>query len=102
MNGEKSVPPGSVEGLASTSPLGQTPDGPGSVRTGVVGYVKATAALMELPLDDERAERVAGHLLLSAALAKALEAYPLPPEVEPAEVYCPAPFTSSGGGLRWP
>ena len=67
----------------------------------VLGYVKATAALLDLPLDDARAERVAAHLAVSAALADALEAYPLPPEVEPAEVYCPAPF-STGGGRRWP
>ena len=67
----------------------------------VLGYVKATATLLHVPLDDARAERVAAHLAISAALADALEAYPLPPEVEPAEVYCPAPF-STGGGRRWP
>jgi hypothetical protein len=70
--------------------------------TDVLAYVKATAAVLELPLDDARAERVAGHLTLSAALAKALEAYPLSPEVEPAEVYCPAPFSPAGDGLHWP
>jgi len=68
----------------------------------VLAYVKATAAMLELPLDDARAERVAGHLTLSAALAKALDAYPLAPDIEPAEVYCPAPFVSGGDGLRWP
>lgn len=68
----------------------------------MLAYVKATAASLDLPLDDARAERVAGHLAISAALANALESYPLPPEVEPAEVYCPAPFTSGGDGLRWP
>ena len=65
-------------------------------------YVKATAVALALPLDEERASRVAGHLALSAALADALQAYPLPAEVEPAEVYCPAPFAASGGGMRWP
>jgi hypothetical protein len=34
---------------------------------------------LALPLDDARAERVAGHLVLSAAFAQALEAYPLRP-----------------------
>ena len=68
----------------------------------VLGFVKATAALLDVPLDDARAERVAGHLATSAALADALEAYPLPPEAEPAEVYCPAPFSTDGGGRRWP
>ena len=52
----------------------------------MLAYVKATAALLELPLDDARAERVAGHLALSASLAQALQAYPLAPEAEPAEV----------------
>jgi hypothetical protein len=70
--------------------------------TDVLAYVKATAALLDLPLDAARAERVAGHLTLSAALAQALEAYPLAPDVEPAEVYCPAPFSSSADGLHWP
>ncbi len=68
----------------------------------VLAYVKATAALLDLPLDDARAERVAGHLALSAELARALQAYPLPPEAEPAEVFCPAPFGSGRGGPRWP
>lgn len=91
---ENPVRPEPVEGPASTST--------GSVRTDLVGYVKATASLMKLPLDDSRAERVAGHLALSAALAQALDAYPLAPEVESAEVFCPAPFVSRRGGPRWP
>ena len=76
----------------------------GPVRTAedLLAYVHATAALLNLPLDDARAERVASHLANSAALANALEAYPLPPQVEPAEVYCPAPFSTGGGGRRWP
>lgn len=94
MNDPTSVRPEPVEGPASTSTS--------SVRTGFVEYVKATAALLDLPLDDARAQRVAGHLALSAALAQALEAYPLPPEVEPAEVFCPAPFGSGRGGPSWP
>ena len=65
-------------------------------------YVKAAALLLDLPLDGARAERVAGHFASSAALAQALEAYPLLPEVEPAEVYCPAPFSASPDGRRWP
>ena len=67
-----------------------------------LAYVKAAAALLDLPLDDERAERVAAFLANSAVLAAALDAYPLPPEVEPAEVYCPAPYTSGRDGPRWP
>lgn len=76
--------------------------GPGSVRTGLVEYVKAAAAVLDLPLDEVRAQRVAGHLAISAALARALDAYPLQPHDEPAELNCPAPFSSSHGGRRWP
>ena len=101
MNEKNSVRPEPVEGPASTS-LRQAQDGLSSVRTGIFEYVKATAALLDLPLDDARAERVAGHLTLSAALAAALDTYPLPPDVEPAEVYCPAPYSAAGDGLRWP
>lgn len=60
----------------------------------VLAYVRATARALELPLDDTRARAVAQHLGRTAVLAKALEAYVLSPEVEPAEVYRPAPFPS--------
>ena len=90
-----------VEVLARSS-LRQAQDGLSSDRTGLLEYVKTTAALLDLPLDEARAERVAGHLTLSAALARSLEAYPLAPDIEPAEVYCPAPFAAGGDGLRWP
>lgn len=58
----------------------------------VLNYVKAAALALDLPLDAARAERVAGHLARTAALAKVLESPPLAVEDEPAEVYCPAPF----------
>ncbi len=60
----------------------------------VLAYVQATARALDLPLDETRAQAVALHLGRTAALAKALEAYVLSPEVEPAEVYRPAPFPS--------
>ncbi len=62
----------------------------------VLAYVHATARALELPLDDTRARAVAQHLGRTAVLAQALEAYVLPPEVEPAEVYRPAPFPQVG------
>ncbi len=58
----------------------------------VLAYVKATAALLALPLDEARAQRVATHLGRTALIADALLAYPLSHEAEPAEVFCPAPF----------
>ncbi|MDB5945385.1 MAG: hypothetical protein JWQ33_411 [Ramlibacter sp.] len=65
-------------------------------------YAKATAVALGLPLDDARAQRVAGHLVLSASLAQQLESYPLDVSDELVEIYCPAPFLSSGGGRREP
>lgn len=58
----------------------------------VLAYVKASAQLLELPLDDERALRVAQHMERTAGLAKLLDKAQLGPEDELAEIYCPAPF----------
>jgi hypothetical protein len=60
--------------------------------TGVIAYVRAAAALAGIPLDEARAQAVAQHFSRSAAIAALLETMPLSPEVEPAEMYCPAPF----------
>lgn len=54
-----------------------------------LAYVQASAVALGLPLDAERARRVAGHLQRTAALAALLEAQSLHVEDEPAEVYCP-------------
>lgn len=58
----------------------------------VLDSVKATARIVGIPLDAAQAERVAAHLQRTAAMAALLDAFPLHDEVEPAEVYCPAPF----------
>ena len=58
----------------------------------VLAYVKASAALLELPLDDARAQAVAAHLARTVALAKLLAQADLDPSDEPAEIYRPAPF----------
>ncbi|RYY91512.1 MAG: DUF4089 domain-containing protein [Comamonadaceae bacterium] len=63
----------------------------------VLAYVKATAALLALPLDDARAQAVAVHLGRTVALAAMLDAVDMAPEVEPAQVYCPAPFPAAEG-----
>lgn len=62
----------------------------------VLTYVKASANLLSLPLDDARAERVAQHLQRTSALAELLEAEDLQPHDEPAELYRPAPFPAQG------
>ncbi|MEO5669285.1 MAG: DUF4089 domain-containing protein [Ramlibacter sp.] len=63
----------------------------------VLAYVNAAARAVGLTLDAAQARSVAAHLARTAALAQALEAVPLAPADEPAEVYCPAPFPDEGG-----
>ncbi|MEO5671827.1 MAG: DUF4089 domain-containing protein [Ramlibacter sp.] len=62
----------------------------------ILAYVNAAAKLLELPLDDARAGRVAGHLARTAALARQLEDAGMGVDDEPAQVYCPAPFPPAG------
>ena len=54
-----------------------------------LAYVKASGVALGLPLDAARAARVAAHLQRTAALAQLLEQFPLAPEDELAEIYCP-------------
>lgn len=58
----------------------------------LIPFVQASAALLGIPMDAERARRVAAHLSRSAAMAASLEAAGLEPHDEPAELYRPAPF----------
>jgi len=58
----------------------------------VLAYVQAAATVLELPLDAARARAVAAHLGRTAAMARLLDAVPLAPHDELAEIYCPAPF----------
>ncbi len=60
--------------------------------TELLAYVVAAARAVDMPLAPAAAQAVAAHLGRTAELARALEAAPLSPEDEPAEVYCPAPF----------
>jgi hypothetical protein len=55
-------------------------------------YVRMTARFLALPLDSERVQRVAAHLARTRKMAAGLLATPLDPELEPAEIYSPAPF----------
>lgn len=55
----------------------------------VLNYVQASATALGLPLDAARAQRVAGHLQRTAAMAALLDRHALVPEDEPAEIYCP-------------
>ena len=85
---------------ATSRPVGAEPAE--GLAPDMVAYVKATAAVMKLPLDEARAQRVAGHLAITAELARQLEAFPLEVSDELVEIYCPAPFPSSKGGMRTP
>lgn len=62
-----------------------------------LAYVRASAVALGMPMDEERLARVAGYLALSARFAALLDAADLGPEVEPAEVFCPAPFPPVSG-----
>jgi len=55
----------------------------------MLAYTHASAALLGLPLDAARAQRVAAHLQRTALLAALLEQAALAPDDEPAEIYCP-------------
>jgi len=58
----------------------------------VLNYVKATAVMLDLPLDVDRASRVASHMARTAALAGLLDALAIAVDDEPAELFRPAPF----------
>ena len=67
----------------------------------ILNYVRSTATLLGMPVDDERARRVASHLQRTVAMAAMLDAANLPADAELAEIYCPAPFkTNNDGGKK--
>ncbi len=67
-----------------------------------LAYVKATAATLDLPLDELRALRVAANLARTAALARLLDAVPLLAHDELVEIYRPAPFPAAPGSVEAP
>jgi hypothetical protein len=58
----------------------------------VLNYLKAAAMMLDLPLDADRAARVAAHMTRTAALAGLLDAVAIAVDDEPAELFRPAPF----------
>ncbi|MFN4359469.1 MAG: DUF4089 domain-containing protein [Hylemonella sp.] len=62
-----------------------------------LSYVIASAAALQLPLEAAQAQRVAGHLQRTAAIAAPLMQLPLAPEDELAEIYRPAPHQPRSG-----
>lgn len=70
--------------------------------TDVLAFVRASAAMLGLPLDEDRALRVAQHLERTAGLARLLQAAALTVDDEPAEIYRPAPFEATLSGTTKP
>lgn len=60
--------------------------------TDVTDYVRTAARLLDLPLDEAQVARVAGHLARTRTMVALLREVPLADALEPAEIYCPAPF----------
>ena len=63
----------------------------------VRAYVQTAAQAVDLPLTPEHCARVAEHLGRTVQMARLLDAIPLHPEIELAEVYRPAPFPAEEG-----
>ncbi|THU00233.1 DUF4089 domain-containing protein [Lampropedia puyangensis] len=55
-------------------------------------YVRTSARLLALPLDEAQITRVAEHLERTVAMAALLEQLDMQEEDEPASLYSPAPF----------
>ena len=66
-----------------------------SIESDLLAFVKASASLMGLQLDDARTQRVAEHLGRTAQLAKALDGLDLSHKDEMDGAYYPAPFSQS-------
>ncbi|MES3011172.1 MAG: AtzG-like protein [Pseudomonadota bacterium] len=66
--------------------------------TRIAAYVDVTAAVLGLPLAADRAARVTAHLQRTAAMAALLDAAPLAPHDELAEIYSPAAFPPPDDG----
>ncbi len=60
--------------------------------TDTADYVRSAARFLDLPLDEAQVQRVAGHLTRTKSMVALLRDAPLADDLEPAEVYCPAPF----------
>ncbi len=60
--------------------------------TDALAFVKAAAKAVSLPLDEAQAQRVAVHMQRTSLMAAQLDAFSMHVDMEPAEVYSPAPF----------
>ena len=66
----------------------------------IPAYITTSAALLGIPMDSARIERVATHMQRTAAMAALLDAADLAPHDEIAEIYSPAAFLSNIDGYQ--
>lgn len=64
----------------------------------IPAYISACAALLGIPMDAARIERVAAHMQRTAAMAALLDGVDLAAHEELAEIYSPATFPGSKDG----
>ena len=64
----------------------------------IPAYITASAALLGIPMDPARLERVAAHLQRTAAMAAMLDAFDLAVHDEIAEIYSPLALLPSIDG----
>ncbi len=57
-------------------------------------YVQGAAFALDLPMDTDRAKRVAANLARTTGMARMLDKVPMAAHDELAEIYCPKPFPS--------
>lgn len=70
--------------------------------TRMLAYVETAAALLKLPLDAARTQRVAVNLQRTAVMAQLLEAVPMAAHDELAEIYRAAVFPPTGDERQKP
>ena len=58
----------------------------------VADYVRVAAQAAEIPMSEDRIQRVAEHLGRTFQMAKLLDGYPLAAEDELTQLFVPAPF----------
>ena len=66
----------------------------------IPAYIATSAALLGIPMDTARLERVAAHLQRTAAMAAMLDGADLAADDEIAEIYSPATFLRHTNGHK--
>ena len=64
----------------------------------VADYVRVAAQAAEIPMSEDRIQRVAEHLGRTFQMAKLLDGYPLAADDELTQLFVPAPFPAPKQG----